>query len=198
MREDSSAVRLTHGVKRTRKRPTLRAALAALTVGATIIGVTAGPAAAQTPDRPWMQRTLSPDQRAGLLLNAMTLDEKVELMSSNHGAAPVGYYNGPIARLGIRELRMGDAASGISSRGWTVPGTGDRATSFPSLAAVGATWDPATARQQGKAVGIEARRTAHDMVLGPNADLVRSPWWGRIAETFSEDPKLTSSLVVPM
>ena len=35
------------------------------------------------------------------------------------------------------------------------------------------------------------------MVLGPNADIVRNPWWGRVGETESEDPLLTARIVDP-
>ena len=47
------------------------------------VTVGAAAAAAQDPARPWMDTSLSPDQRADLLLAQMTLEEKVDLMSSN-------------------------------------------------------------------------------------------------------------------
>ena len=47
-------------------------------------------------------------------------DEKVELMTGDQGDAPSAFYNGPIERLGIPELRMADAGAGIAPRGWEI------------------------------------------------------------------------------
>src|SRR5262245_20506232 len=92
----------------------------------------AGAAVAQQPSRPWMNTALGPDERAALLLAAMTQEEKVELVTGNQAAAPAAMYNGPITRLGIPELRMADAGLGIADRGWTLPWTGKTATAMPS------------------------------------------------------------------
>ncbi len=52
----------------------------------------------------WMNTSLSPDERADLLLAQMTLDEKIEMV---HGElpAPYGFYNAPIPRLGLASQR---------------------------------------------------------------------------------------------
>jgi beta-glucosidase len=144
-----------------------------------------------------MNRTLSPDERAGLLLGAMTLDEKVELMTGDQGAAPAAFYNAPIPRLGIPELRMADAGAGIADRGWELPVTGGRATAMPSSIALAATFDRQAVRRYAGVVADEARETGHEMLLGPNADPVRQPFWGRIAESGGEDPLLSARLVTP-
>ncbi|MGC5221685.1 glycoside hydrolase family 3 C-terminal domain-containing protein [Micromonospora sp. DT81.3] len=144
-----------------------------------------------------MNTALSPDERAALVLQEMTLEEKVELMTGDQGEAPSAFYNGPIDRLGIPELRMADATAGIASRGWTLPGTGDTATALPANQALAATWDPDRARDYAGVVADEARQTGHEMLLGPNSDPTRNPFWGRQAETASEDPDLNSSMVVP-
>jgi beta-glucosidase len=156
-----------------------------------------GPATAAQPDRPWMNTSLSPDRRATLLLAAMTLEEKVELMTGDQGGAPSAFYNAGIARLGIPELRMADASAGIAPRGWELPGTGSSATSMPSSIALGATFDPGLARRYAGVVADEARATQHAMLLGPNADPSRQPFWGRIAESEGEDPFLTGAIVTP-
>jgi beta-glucosidase len=159
--------------------------------------VSAAPATAQQPDRPWMNTAFSPDQRAVLLLNAMTLEEKVELMTGDQGAAPAAFYNAPIERLGIPELSMADAGAGIAARGWELPGTADGATAMPSSIGLAATFDPALAREYAGVVADEALQTGHEMLLGPNADPVRQPFWGRIAESTGEDPELASAIDVP-
>ncbi|WP_454041936.1 glycoside hydrolase family 3 C-terminal domain-containing protein [Cellulosimicrobium sp. Marseille-Q8652] len=170
--------------------------VAALAAAALV--VTLAPSAhAATADPPWMNTALSPDQRAVLLLQAMTLEEKVELMSGDQGAAPAAFYNAPIERLGIPELSMADATAGIASRGWVLPETGDRATAMPATLALAATWDPERVRDYAGVVGDESRQTGHEVLLGPNADPTRNPFWGRQAESTGEDPELSSSIVVP-
>ena len=183
----------------THRRRSPLAAVIALTVGVVLVlGTSAVPSSAgATEARPWMNRALTPDQRAKLLLDQMTLAEKVELMTGDQGAAPSAFYNAPIPRLGIPELRMADATDGIASRGWSLPGTGDRATAMPAPIALAATFDPRMARRYAGVVAAEARETGHEMLLGPNSDPSRQPFWGRQAESAGEDPELNSSMIVP-
>ena len=154
-------------------------------------------AAAVVVDDPWMDTSLNADQRAALLLQAMTLEEKVELMTGDQGEGPAGFYNAPIERLGIPELSMADATSGIGARGWLLPETADTATAMPANIALAATWDQQRARDYAGVVGDEARQTGHEVLLGPNSDPTRNPFWGRQAESASEDPELNSAMVVP-
>jgi beta-glucosidase len=162
-----------------------------------LTGTSVSSAIAPDPARPWMDTALSPDERAALLLEAMTLEEKVELMTGDQGAAPAAFYNAPITRLGIPELSMADAGAGIADRGWELPGTGGTATEMPSGTSLAASWDPELARAYAKVVTDEARATGHEMLLGPTSDPVRTPFWGRIADTSGEDTFLTSSLTTP-
>src|SRR4051812_30954279 len=154
----------------------------------------AGPAAAQAP--PWSNEALSPDQRADLLLSAMTLTEKVELMSNDPGTA-WAYFNAGIPRLGIPSLRMNDAGAGLRLGGITLPETGNRATAMPSPMLLAAAFDPRLATRYGRTVAEEVRQVGGNVLLGPNADIVRNPWWGRANETEGEDPLLTGSVVGP-
>ena len=176
--------------KRSRK-----AAAGALAVALLFPLVSTTPASAA--DSPWMNTSLGADQRAALLLAEMTLAEKVDLMTGNQGQEPYGFFNAGIPRLGIPALRMQDAGAGISPRGWSLPGTGQHATAMPSGIALGATWDPEVVPGYATVVGNEAKNTGGNVLLGPNADLIRQPWWGRINETESEDPFLTAALVKP-
>jgi beta-glucosidase len=162
-----------------------------------VVGAPATPAAADNHDRPWMNTALTPDERAALLLAAMTLDEKIELMTGDQGEAPAAFYNGPIDRLGIPELSMADAGVGIASRGWTLPGTGDTATALPAGISLGASWDPELGNTFAGVVADEALATGHEMLLGPTADPIRTPFWGRIADSPGEDPYFNSRFTTP-
>ena len=153
--------------------------------------------AAFAEDPAWMDTSLSPDERAALVLAEMTLEEKVELMTGDQGEGPGGFYNGPIVRLGIPELSMADATGGITPRGQSLPETGNTATQMPANQALAATWDPNRARDYAGVVGDEARQTGFEMLLGPNSDPTRNPFWGRQAESAGEDPHLNTSMVVP-
>ena len=169
-------------------------------VAAAALVITALPTSATvaaTVDDPWMNTALNADERAALLLEAMTLEEKVELMTGDQGEGPAGFYNAPIERLGIPELSMADATGGIGARGWLLPETADTATQMPVSLALAATWDPQRARDYASVVGDEARQTGHEVLLGPNSDPTRNPFWGRQAESASEDPQLNSAMVVP-
>jgi len=66
---------------------------------------------ASAPDRPWLNTSLSPDERAALLLAQMTLEEKVGMV---HGKSNNAYSMAPIARLGIPALTMANGPAGIN------------------------------------------------------------------------------------
>ena len=72
------------------------------------------PADSQKPNFPWMDRTLSPDERANMVLSRMTLDEKMDLV---HGNGMPGWGPQPAKLLSgqrWRGLRAGRAAAGHS------------------------------------------------------------------------------------
>lgn len=135
--------------------------------------------------RPWMDAGLSADQRAALLLREMTLEEKADLMTGDILEGVEGFSAAGIDRLGIPPLRMADAGSGLRR-----PPGYSAATALPSPLAIAATWDPEIAVPYGRVLGEETYLLRHNVMLGPNADLARVPWWGRIGESVGEDPVL--------
>jgi beta-glucosidase len=156
------------------------------------VGLLGAPAGVAQPGstQPWMDRHLSSDQRARLLMAQMTLAEKVDLMTGNQGEAPYAFYNAPITRLGIPALKMADAGGGVAPRGWSLPGTDGHATAMPSEMALGATWSLDVVHRFAGVVADEVRETGQNVLLAPDADIARVPWGGRISESQGEDPFL--------
>jgi beta-glucosidase len=159
------------------------AALAAVTVSVGLVPAHSGATPATT--RPWMASDQSPRQRADELLAQMTLDEKIALV---HGDAfPTGgTYAGHIpanARLGIPALVLGDGPNGVGNGSTGV-------TEFPAAVTDAASWDSALVHQYGTALGAEQAGKGHNIALAPTINIMRTPLWGREAETYTEDPYL--------
>ncbi len=158
------------------------------------------------PTGPWMNASLSPDERADLVLKGMTLDEKVALLhgvgmptdepvtpenaASNRG---VGYAVG-VPRLGIPGIDMSDAAYGVRSSGVN----GRYSTALPANVAAAASWDPDAAFEYGALIGRELRAQGFNMSLGGGTNLTRDPRNGRTFEYLGEDPVLAGTLVAKL
>jgi beta-glucosidase len=156
------------------------------------------------PTGPWMNKSLSPDQRADLIVTQMTVDEKISLLHGNGwqmlfggpDAAPskslgnAGYIPG-IPRFGIPDLQMADAAVGVTHSA----AFGRYSTALPSCVAEAASWDLDVAREYGALIGEELRDQGYNMTLGGGVNLAREPRNGRIFEYKGEDPILAGKLV---
>jgi beta-glucosidase len=70
------------------------------------------------------------------------------------------------------------------------------ATSFPQAIALASSWDPDLIREINVVIGREIRARGVSLALSPVVDVARDPRWGRIEETFGEDPYLTAELGV--
>ena len=156
-----------------------------ISTAALALAVVVAPAASAQSGFPWMNPSLSPTQRADLVVEQMSLTEKIDLMTGDDPAAAgtSAYFNAGIPRLGVPELRTADAGAGIARAG--------EVTAFPRASHWPPRGTPTLVPAYAQAVADEARATRHNVVLGPNADIVRNPWWGRVGETESEDPVLT-------
>jgi beta-glucosidase len=91
------------------------------------------------------------------------------------------------SRLRIPILYGADAPHGLS------PLLG--AVIFPQQIGMGATRDPRLVRQVAAVTSRGAKALGIRWIFGPIADVSRDLRWGRYYETYSEDPKLASSLV---
>ena len=151
-----------------------------------------------------MNPTLSPEQRADLVLKQLTLDEKIALLHGNGMAhtsnwqmplTPLtngggGYVQG-IERLGIPGIAMSDAAYGVRDSG----ANGRYSTALPSDLGATSSWDPESACEYGAVIGSELRAQGFNMTLGGGVDLVREPRDGRSFEYAGEDPLLAGTFV---
>jgi len=72
------------------------------------------------------------------------------------------------------------------------------ATSFPAQIGQACTWDAPLIREIGRVTGREGRALGFTNVYAPILDLARDPRWGRVVETYGEDPSLASALGVEM
>ncbi|WP_372469281.1 beta-glucosidase [Microbacterium maritypicum] len=87
-------------------------------------------------------------------------------------------------RLGIPVLLAEEALLGFKVQG---------ATTFPDAIAQAATWDPELIREMGAEIGAQMAALGARMALSPLADVARDPRWGRVGETYGEDPYLVGS-----
>ncbi|HVH71409.1 MAG TPA: glycoside hydrolase family 3 C-terminal domain-containing protein [Candidatus Dormibacteraeota bacterium] len=159
----------------------------------------------QPASRPWMDKTLSPDRRADLVLQEMTLDEKIGLLHGNGmpgwpravpnanpylGNGGAGFVLG-VPRLGIPIIQMSDAAYGVRGSG----ANGRYSTALPSNVASASSWDVEAACAYGALIGRELRAQGYNMTLGGGVNLTREPRNGRTFEYMGEDPILAGTLV---
>ncbi|VGO20822.1 glycoside hydrolase family 3 N-terminal domain-containing protein [Pontiella sulfatireligans] len=72
----------------------------------------------------------------------------------------------------------------------------NKCTNFPEPLAVGASWNPAVAREIARITAREAKAVGYSNVYSPILDLCRDPRWGRVRESYSEDPFLAGTMGV--
>ena len=72
------------------------------------------------------------------------------------------------------------------------------ATSFPSELGQGHTWDKSLIGDIGRITAAEARALGYTNIYAPTLDVSRDQRWGRIEDTYGEDPFLVSRLGVEM
>jgi len=151
-----------------------------------------------------------PKDPVDLLLSKMTLEEKIgQLQQVDASADPLpddlieGVRTGRIGsvinlaqtdacnrlqRVAVEESRLGipllmgrDVIHGFR-------------TIFPIPLGQAASWNPDLVRQAARISALEARSQGVHWTFAPMIDISRDPRWGRIAESFGEDPFLTGLL----
>jgi beta-glucosidase len=148
--------------------------------------------AQDTANLPYMNPSLSPEQRAIDLVHRMTLAEKASQMQNNSAA---------ISRLNVPAYQWwSEALHGVIDQG---------VTEYPEPIGLAATFDVPAIHMMASDIGIEGRikhvqdlRAGHTGIGGgldfwaPNLNIFRDPRWGRGQETYGEDPFLTGRMGV--
>ncbi|WP_148550211.1 glycoside hydrolase family 3 C-terminal domain-containing protein [Paraclostridium bifermentans] len=127
------------------------------------------------------------------LIKQMSLEEKASLCSG------LNFWNTkPIERLNIPSIMMTDGPHGLrkQSEGADHLGINEsvEATCFPTASALACSFDRDLVKELGIAIGEECQSENVSIVLGPGANIKRSPLCGRNFEYYSEDPYLSSEM----
>lgn len=141
----------------------------------------------------WKDTSLSPEERTRILVDQMTLEEKVSQMT---------YYSSALPRFGIYEYNWwNECLHGVGRAG--------AATMFPQPIGMACSFDTERLREVAEIIAEEARikhHAADEMgdhgiykgltMWTPNINIFRDPRWGRGHETYGEDPFLTARMGV--
>lgn len=73
-----------------------------------------------------------------------------------------------------------------------------KATPLPAPIGIGSTWNKNLVLKAGQIAGREAKALGYTNVYAPILDLARDPRWGRVLETYGEDPFLVAALGTQM
>ena len=167
-------------------------------------------------DHPWQDPTLSPRERADLLVGAMTVEQKIAQL---HGAMEtvdiyaafsaadeagedfdqlteqirVERHVKGIDELGIPRFRITNGPVGVGMGDGT---PSPPATSLPMTIGLAAGFDPELARAYGDIIGSETATLGQHVLEGPGLCLHRTTIAGRNFEYFSEDPYLSGVMGV--
>ena len=88
-------------------------------------------------------------------------------------------------RLGIPAMVHNESLCGLAQ---------DSATAFPTAIALAATFQPQLIEQMAEVASREARAVGINHVLSPVLDVNRDARWGRVHETYGEDPFLCTAM----
>lgn len=168
------------------------------------------------------QREAIAQQRAQLLLNAMSLPQKMQQIA---GSAPEilpelpqcfgGRHVSGIAALGIPTFRVTNGPVGLGQNdcvnaqlvrqvgsaakaaglAYTHPSSA-KATALPSAMGIAASFDPDVASAYGEIIADEMHNLGLHVFEAPGVNLARLPILGRNFEYFGEDPYLSGVMAV--
>jgi beta-glucosidase len=151
--------------------------------------------AAQT--YPFQDIKLQEEARINNVISLMTLDEKINCLSTMISVPRLGIY-GTHTIEGLHGLAYSGPAN------WAVRGPkAAPTTTFPQSIGLAQTWDPDLVKHVADWEATECRYLAQNIryhiagliVFAPNADMGRDIRWGRTEECYGEDPFLNGTMV---
>jgi len=110
-----------------------------------------------------------------------TAQETAELINKTQK-----YFMGE-TRLGIPIIPFDEALHGLIRKG---------ATAFPQAIALAASWDTLLMGKVSEAIALEVKSRGIRQVLSPVVNIARDVRWGRVEETYGEDPFLTTQMAL--
>jgi beta-glucosidase len=136
---------------------------------------------------------MSVNSDAEKIIAELSVEEKVALLSGAGDFHSLG-----IDRVGLPEFFMSDGPHGLRKQeqdnGLENASSAIKAVCFPAACATACSFDKELLFELGEALGDECQAENIALLLGPGANIKRSPLCGRNFEYFSEDPYLTSCL----
>ncbi|MGI8769786.1 MAG: glycoside hydrolase family 3 N-terminal domain-containing protein, partial [Propionibacteriaceae bacterium] len=174
-------------------------------------------------ERPWMDAGLDLESRVGLLLAELTLVEKAGQLHLGHNLDPVGHAdqiasgqvgagiysrgaNSPVPPneppipegvLGCQQVAAERSRLGIPILFGSDIVHGHR-TTFPIPLALASTWDLGLVEACAEQSASEARADGLAWTFAPMVDISTEPRWGRIGETFGDEPTLSGRMAAAM
>lgn len=133
-------------------------------------------------EKPWLDNKKNVDERVKLLLEAMSLDDKLAMM---HGGIPS-------TELAIPPIKLSDGPGGVTSG----EGASPAGTQMPAPIALSASFNPDAAFEYGTVLGVESANRGITILLAPTVNIARSALNGRTFESYGEDPLLAGKLGV--
>lgn len=159
----------------------------------------------------YKDKNLSPEERARDLLSKMTLKEKLLQMNTFRWKIDQIYQDIKdgkdvpvcgaifsdvndidklkevqdycIEKTGIPALIVRDGIRGVGN-----------GTVFPQCAGLGGSFDTDAVRRMADIMGKEARAVGIRQLYGPDIDISREPRWGRVQESYGEDPYVAGEM----
>jgi beta-glucosidase len=130
-----------------------------------------------------LQKTVGAQGLGGLACTLRPLAAKAAAMHLNE----IQKFFMEKTRLGIPVIMHDEALHGLLA---------NQATSFPQAIALAATWDTLLMNQVANAIAQETKTRGIRQVLSPVVNIARDARWGRVEETYGEDPYLSARMGV--
>ena len=131
------------------------------------------------------------------ILNQLTLEEKAGLCSGSDF-----WHLKSVERLGLSHIMMTDGPHGLRKQKGETDHVGLSmsvpTTCFPTAVTTASSWDIELMFEMGQALGEECLEENVSVILGPGANIKRSPLCGRNFEYISEDPYHTGTMATAL